>query len=253
MKTNKTIISIAAILAVLLAGLAAVPSAQAAVITWQTPTVILGDSDVSTTGTLNRAYNLTTSPYDPVYGTPPASNPTVVNGVSFEGWVVGYYDKPDTTRTTVPSIANTSGNGSPSAPFSNLSSGYQALLDTSCYATGNITFTLQNLTSGQDYLFQGWVNDSRGSYYSRTEYLSGGGANSDTFHIESSSTAGSLGYYVIGTFLADSTNQAITVQGVNLNIAQLNAFQLRAIPEPATWALLAFSLTSVMVLRRRRA
>ncbi|MFZ4778028.1 MAG: PEP-CTERM sorting domain-containing protein [Terrimicrobiaceae bacterium] len=116
-----------------------------------------------------------------------------------------------------------------------------------------MTFTLQNLTSGQNYLFQGWVNDSRGSYSSRTEYLSGGGANSDTFHFGSSSPAGSLGYYVIGTFAADSTAQDITVQGVTGNVAQLTAFQLRAIPEPATWALLAFSLTSVMVLRRRRA
>ena len=44
--------------AALLTGLAAVPAAQAAVVTWQTPVTISGnDTDVVTTGKLDRAYS----------------------------------------------------------------------------------------------------------------------------------------------------------------------------------------------------
>jgi hypothetical protein len=53
---------------------------------------------------------------------------------------------------------------------------------------------------------------------------------------------------------ADGSNQIkVDYLVATGGFAYLNAMQINVVPEPATWALLAFSLTTVMVLRRRRA
>lgn len=57
----------------MIVGAAASLPAEAAVITWETPQTISGDSDVSTTGSLIYAYNVG----------PNTVSPSTVNGVTF--------------------------------------------------------------------------------------------------------------------------------------------------------------------------
>ena len=47
----------------------------------------------------------------------------------------------------------------------------------------------------------------------------------------------------------NTTDLTATITGVNSGKISIEYY---AVPEPETWALLAFSLTTVMVLRRRR-
>ena len=67
---------------------------------------------------------------------------------------------------------------------------------------------------------------------------------------------GGVGQYVIGTFTADATTQQIVFQGegtgLNGGSTQINAFQLRAIPEPASTELLGIFGVYGMCQRRRR-
>ena len=80
----------------------------------------------------------------------------------------------------------------------------------------------------------------------------------DNTWIRSSSTT--PGTYVTGNYvefagISPTANSiTVTLHAGNPNWAQrdVNAFQIAAVPEPATWALLAFSLTSVVIFRRRR-
>ena len=53
-----------------------------------------------------------------------------------------------------------------------------------------------------------------------------------------------FGSLSIGTGLGAYTGSTLQVVGNNI--------MLNVVPEPTTWALLAFSLTTVMVMRRRR-
>ena len=67
-----------------------------------------------------------------------------------------------------------------------------------------------------------------------------------------------------GTFSSANVNgSALTASGANFSGSDIGGFNysytnasnqlvVSAVPEPATWALLAFSLTTVMVLRRRQ-
>ena len=67
-------------------------------------------------------------------------------------------------------------------------------------------------------------------------------------------TGFSAGKFVLddSAFQNTHTGSFSVVQGTGINDDKLY-LEYTAVPEPATWALLAFSLTSVMVLRRRRA
>ncbi len=68
------------------------------------------------------------------------------------------------------------------------------------------------------------------------------GFNAANFTINTAATNGTSGF---SNSFTGSFNVSVTGNDLYLNYA--------AIPEPSTWALLAFSLTTVMVLRRRRA
>jgi len=85
---------------------------------------------------------------------------------------------------------------------------------------------------------------------------------SDTFDL--TTTTGSAGYALQFTSTVPSDFQAFAWQRTTTNSyvsgaayetttsASIGDFALAVIPEPATWGLLAFSLTTMMVLRRRR-
>ena len=144
---------------------------QAATITWNPATTISGAADVSTVGTLDRAFSFargdtSTGPF----------GPSTINGVTFVSFPTSNNPPSasmgDTTVTaavgsnTVESFNGLAGDNYPFSPpvppFSNLSAAYQLMLSTAVYNdNGSLVLTLNALTPGQKYLFEVWVNDSR--------------------------------------------------------------------------------------------
>jgi hypothetical protein len=232
------------------AALLAASQVQASIITWQAPVTISDVSDVNTQGTLDRAYH-------------PGPSVTV-NNVLFTGmtlpstssFTVGgntTFDAGSGNRFTDDGITSTS------APFANLDPGYKALLSNQLYqytpvtwVCGPYTLTLSDLTIGQEYLFQAWTTDPREAVNFRTLTLSSGGSTSDAASTNTGGDGG-VGQYLIGTFIADDTNQVINCIGASRDhLPQLDGFQLRSIPEPGTLALLATALIGLLCYAWRR-
>ena len=207
---------------------------QAASITWAAPVNITGDTDVSTVGT-------------PLYAETWGAS-TTVNGVTFA------FDSSKTGDANVTIAFPASGGvnstvvgGGTSAPYSQLSTAYQKLVQGLVYggtgATGTTTagiVTLGGLTVGNCYQVQIWINDSRSgaagganSYPTRTAFLGSAGGNSmGLAHYvggTSSSPAGGLGQYVLGTFTADATSQVISVTDSNSVSTGTGGTQLNSI------------------------
>ncbi len=102
--------------------------ANAAAILFTPAVTISGDSDVSTTGTLNLAYNFGTT----------GITATTVNGVTFAAYNVGAQPS-DTaiTSTFTPDLAgSTGGFTSTSNPYNSLSASYKTLLSSAIYQGG---------------------------------------------------------------------------------------------------------------------
>ena len=219
--------------------------ADAAKITWSGQSLINGDSDVSTQGSLVYAYSL-------------GNNVTpVVNGVSFTPAVSNNgspnYDYAD-GNVLLHNYIQYTGFSAPNTVTSG--SQYASLLTSAGYApnAGNdMVFTI-NVTSGQTYRIEMWANDARGFHVGSVENLtdsSGGTAGGLT--IAQAYTTGFGGTFTTGTFTADSTSQVITIDGT-VDEQQINAFQLRnitAIPEPASGLLLGIGAAGLAVRRRR--
>jgi hypothetical protein len=262
-------------LALVLVGAAAVVTTHAANVTWGGARNITADTDVSLDGTLVRAANLT-----PLTGNSTAAASSfpfnlnlniTLNGVTF---VAAPRTNADLTTMTLDNgdvlvasdtsrVGPTSGAdqfqgfGGPGAtvptlaPFNSLSTNYQMMLSTAWWndgdylnpiTTARYTWTLNNLTIGQQYELQVWVNDSR---------LSNLGQNNPDLHTTVSdgvttvnlqhnvnNALGGAGQYAIGTFTAGAASQVLTVTGGNAPgvdtdavscTALLNAYQLRTI------------------------
>lgn len=218
---------------------------QAALVTWQTPQTISGDSDVVTTGTLLYAFNL---------GEPTVTTATV-NGVSF---VAAGSSALGATTTTAPSLLS-------SNYFSLLNSAYVVAADTP------LPVSLGGLTIGDTYLVQFWVNNSGNTPFNgRFDYfttISDGLGNSVSLYDGDTGIGAGpgntnlppvLGQYVVGTFTADNLAQGFNFFSGEVN-GVLNGFQLRnitnvapaAVPEPGT-ALAGVMLAGLVGLRRRR-
>ena len=222
---------------------------------WQPAQSISGDSDVKTQGSLLYAYNV---------GASGVSGATV-NGVAFLAYA---FPANFTAQTvTVGSVSmtespgylvssNTLGGGS--APFTSLTSGYQALLGSGGSATlpNSITVTFGGLTASQQYLVQWWSNNSGNGkidYLGLNNTTATSGLTSATLDANTTDTVGGLGQYVTGTFTANSSTYSMELAATDLysDAPLINAFQVRAIPEPSSLALLAAGC-GVVVLRRRR-
>lgn len=220
----------------------ALPSAHAAPITWGTPQTISGDSDVVTTGALVYAYNLG----------PSNVASSTVNGVPFSAFAFpSISGNASGTSVTVGSVTisefpgdlvawNTLGSGS--APYANLSSAYRVLLD-SCGSSGQpntITLSLGGLTNGQQYAFQWWASNA--APLPPFAAVAADATNAVTLDSNLTNAAGGLGQFVTGTFTADGVSQSINFNAVGGAGPLINAFQVRAVPEPSTCASLLAGL-----------
>jgi len=207
-------------------------AAQAQTMTWQTPHVISGTSDVSTKGTNFASW----APYDG------GANADPVNGVAFQG----FSDLPD-MGTSFPG-------GSGGGPYFNqpgiADANYDFLLQYGAYS-GNATasFHWGGMTPGDAYEVQFWVEDVRGGF-ARWEYLSGGAVGAAVYGTDTSDAVGynsplgsgstSPGFYIIGTFAADSAGSEEILMTGNAS-AQVNLFQVRAVPAATVLGLLTVS------------
>ena len=235
----------------------AAASAHAATITWNVSTITNDEADVSNIGTTIIA----ASGSDGGTNANLVDNVTVatLNGVAFtDAFTLDSPSHLDTLGTR----ANASGQY------------FELLRFADRQGSGTATWSFSGLTVGQSYLFQVWYSDdvstagNTGLVLGSQTYLNAGSAVTPTINaagtalllneIGPDSPASSPGQFAIGTFVADATTQTIIGRGYtnllttpstagNLTI---NAYQLRAIPEPS--AALLGGVGLLALLRRRR-
>ena len=213
----------------------AVEPAKAAVIAWGTPTNIVDQNDVDTTGTLFASANFWQT------GADVGSGNITVNGVQFDGFQSATATPASgPTSLTVGNITLTG--TSPLTNYVNLQgftgaggpASYNGLLNQLAFVyntntTGTMGVSIGGLTNGAQYLIQFWVNDSRGTapVPTRTTLVDG-----NSLAVNTTQTSGGIGQYITGTFTADSTTQSFPVIGGVGSVAYANAMQVRIVPEP---------------------
>ncbi|MEP6809609.1 MAG: PEP-CTERM sorting domain-containing protein [Chthoniobacterales bacterium] len=232
--------------------------AQATIINWGSgPQTIsgtaAGTTDVSTLGTLFGAANNGTTGVSAV----------TINGVVFNPFVTDGSAASVTSGnfrlSSGPNIGGSNfgyGGGPSGSPFGSLSAPYQNLLfSASAVSNAPLTLTISGLTNGQLYLVQLWASFSDPGFFPGvSEDVSGG--NPTTLQYNTTFPAsGGVGQFVTGTFTASGTTQSIALTGLGPPMQQLsllNAFQVRAIPEPSTWAMMTAGLALLVASIRFR-
>lgn len=202
-------------------------------IDWTSPGMgaydISGEADVRTDGTLMVAVNLgSTAPV------------TMVNGVPF----MGFGNEAFQTLT-----------GSTETPFASLTEPYQNLLSLGMVA-GYVTVGFGDLIPGHLYLFQWWSNDSLPNEETGQLQVLPEDHPDNALVLSSNVTAsaGGLGQYGVGTFIANEEGLTIRFEGLDGAPAVLNALQLRdltPVPEPGVALGLSGLLAGALLLRRR--
>jgi hypothetical protein len=197
------------------------------------------DADVSTQGTLITAINLG------------SLTPVTVNGVTFAG---------EPTLATN-SFFVSSGQYAAAGIYTGGAIGSLTLtqtndlLDNLEFGPGanNSLARLSGLTVGQQYLLQMIVVDSTNGGTSASYGYSTPSGNATEVYPLTGVSIKPVPFVITGTFTATEAVQDVHVAfSLNAN-GQVNAFQLRAVPEPAgLLSLLAGSLTAVALFRRRR-
>jgi hypothetical protein len=221
---------------------ALVASAQNNIL-WQTPVTISGPTDVNTSGTYFGSW------------APNAANALTVNGVTFQN----FSDLPSLST----SFENSTGTGSFQSPLTS-DNNYNTLLTSGAFQNDSSSPTVSwgGLTIGDTYLVQVWVNDGRNSTVdARTETITGGANTSASLAYGSGngpagSPPGLPGQYVIGTFVAGTTGETVSLNaGPAIPSAQLNLLQVRditSVPEPSTLAFVAMGIGAMLLVFRRK-
>jgi hypothetical protein len=227
------------ILGVCLAGMLTSAARAQSTVNWQTPLTISGASDVNTSGTLFGTW----APYN---GN--ASSGLIVNGVAFQA----FPDLPGAADT----FDNGGGNGTYATPTT-ADNNYNTLLNAGAFGNSSTAYSLSwnGMTIGNTYLVQFWVNDGRNSTVNqRTETVTGG-ANTSLALAYGSGNSGA-GQYVIGTFVAISASETLTMTpGAAFPSAQFNLLQVRDItpvPEPSTIALCLVGFGLLIRVHRKK-
>jgi hypothetical protein len=222
--------------------LIAAANAQNANITWQTPTAISGASDVSLVGTLYGTW----APGDNYYGdqTTNAANYTV-NGVDF------------LTYGTAGVNFNISGAGINMDRYNGFANpgttdtNYNNLLTVAEFnwnaGSSSMIISWTNMTPGNTYLVEAWLNDGRGSQPGSSTFTGGANTSGSVFIGN-----GVPGQYIIGTFVADSSGaENVTMApGIMLNLVQVR--DVTPVPEPSTLAFLAAGAGAIFCGFRRK-
>ncbi|WAC19697.1 hypothetical protein OVA24_20985 [Luteolibacter sp. SL250] len=242
----------------------ALASVASGAITWNTPQDIANDvTQISTTGSLVYAYSFSNV----------NTGSTTINTVAFSNTnttsVAGAYSvaflSPSTTITVGTDVSLASG------AYNGLDGSYKSLIGREIRTGGGTTggpssggvgaaddayyngyrVTLNGLTDGAAYQVQIWLNDSRNT---NTAYLGFGHLDGSVLvDYNTSDAAGGIGQYVVGEFVATGTSQTFdftTAAAEVNNVALLNAFQVRQVPEPSA-AIFGLLGLSCLAFRRR--
>lgn len=168
------------------------------------------------------------------------TNDTTQNGVTF-------------TRTTgLTSTYNGFISGSVPVDGTTDPSPYRSLLTGAWYGGNPAAFTLSGLSVGQEYLVQVWTSDIRTGLNGYSyNYLTMNGT-SNTNPPQMLFYNGGTGSTVVGRFTATDTSASFDQDATGSYNAYglVNAIQLQAIPEPATFGMLG-AAAAAMLLRRR--
>jgi hypothetical protein len=196
------------------AGLFLATRAPAASIVWSSPTNITSDANIITNG--NFAYG----------GYFSAGAGTVaINGVTFTGSAGSKNFGSNTTANFANGGTAYSGMG----VGTGLSANYQTLLGGCVYGgTALNSVTLRNLTIGNRYWVQLWINDSRSNGANSSNTVSTFGSSPVTLDYNHTEAAGGRGQFAVGTFIADGTTQLIELK--SNQSGQFNALQVRRLP-----------------------
>ncbi len=210
---------------------AAFTSANAATITWEDYAITSNVSEVLTTGTMVKAVNTTSTQQVTANATLTLAGTTFTstgavlnNNFNTDGWT--------------PTV--TGGTAAENADYQS----FLDYLDFSLNQGSSSAFTVDTFTGleiGQDYALQVWYAVEGET---RTMTLSGDAASTDSNILQG-------GEYAIGTFTADAVTQTLVMQSSQSGI-RLTGYQLRAIPEPSAFALIAGCFGVAYVASRRR-
>lgn len=203
------------------AALAVAGAANAATINWLAPQKVVDANDVINTGSTFTAW---TAMFE---GYPPTFPSTIVNGVEFKSTDGGVGDNITLAGFSGWKDPSFNGNLTP-ADFG--SPEYAALMQWGWWTWGAdpCTVTLSNLTVGNEYQVQLWVQDARIWGVPRNMLVDGHQINFNQ------GTEDSVGNYIVGTFTADASSQVINLLGNESTL--INAIQVRtsAVPEPGS-------------------
>ena len=182
-------------------------------ITWQTPVTISAPTDVSTAGALYGTW----APGDDYTGSGGSrSDYHPVNGVTFAAYGTSGANFGISGSGINPDRYN--GFASPNTGDAN----YDYLLTVAEFnwnaASSSMIVSWNNMTPGNTYLAQFWLNDGRGSQPG-TSTFTGGANTSDPVAIGN----GAPGQYIIGRLVADGSRaQSVTMSpGIMLNLVQV--------------------------------
>jgi hypothetical protein len=121
----------------------------------------------------------------------------------------------------------------------------QHAFESTTAAATPIVLRLGGLTAGQQYAVQLFAIDDRNA--TKLEQFSDGTTNSATFNSNANN-------YVLATFTADAVTQDIRVGNVSaVSGKDLNAYVLRAVPEPGAVAVVGLGALTLAGRRRRSA
>lgn len=220
------------LIAILGAGLtASTLSSQAATVIWETPVDITSVNDINIAGTLVSAGS---------WGTTGAQDVTVgTETITFAEMAAADLSP---AAWGVQSNAGLYGGDTGDATFN-------AVLDSNAWAGGTDatrTFTLSGLAVDQEYQVQFFVSDDRDETSRARTVTFSAGNTSDSLSY--------TGQYVIGSFTTDAVtqSQSITISPSAGEQFALNAYVLRAIPEPSSYAaLLGLGALALVSCRRK--
>lgn len=228
----------------MVAALAMAQSLSAAVITWDSVGSVDSSTEVNNEGDTVLALMVN------------SGGPDTVNGVTFLNWgnqtqngvTWSYTGGPGTTFQGVDYFVTSHPNDYFSGPTTAERDAYIHAMAGA--RDGISTMTFNGLTQGQQYLVQVWAVDMRWNPTVNGYF---------TLSLDGGTPSGSLSYFGPGSGVSSHVTGRFTADSASGTFAfgdayrpQLNAIQLRAIPEPATFGMLGAAAVAMLLRRKFR-